>query len=207
MNSLLRFFFKPPQGPASILLIRIAVGLIFLTQGILKYIDPNMGVVRFTRIGFPHAYFTAHFVGTFEVMCGLLVLLGLWTRAAAVPLLIVIMTAIATTKVPELLHANQGFWYMVSDARTDFAMLCSLFFLISAGGGTWSLDGRSALVASRRVPGGGALQPRLGEFGQDASGFRNRARRFCPPNRLARTAAGGGRRSALGGVALAHAMS
>jgi putative oxidoreductase len=101
-----------------------------------------MGVVRFTRIGFPHPYFTAHFVGTFEIVCGLLLLLGLWTRAAAVPLLIVILTAIATTKIPELSRASQGGWYMVSDARTDFAMLCSLVFLILAGGGAWSLDAR-----------------------------------------------------------------
>jgi len=142
MNSLLRFFFISPQGPASILLIRLAVGLIFFTQGILKYTDLNMGVARFTRIGFPHPYFTAHFVGTFEIACGVLVLLGLWTSASAVPLLIVIATAIATTRVPELFRAAQGFWYMVSDARTDFAMFCSLLFLISLGGGAWSLDAR-----------------------------------------------------------------
>ena len=142
MRSLFRFFFSSPQGPGSILFIRLAVGLIFFTQGILKYTDPKMGVERFTKIGFPHPYFTAHFVGTFEIVCGLLVLIGLWTRAAAIPLLIVISAAIATTKVPELFRLNQGFWYMVSDARTDFAMLCSLLFLISAGGGAWSLDAR-----------------------------------------------------------------
>jgi putative oxidoreductase len=140
MNSVLRYIFRPAQGSASILLIRLAVGLIFSTQGILKYIDPTMGVVRFTRIGFPHPYFTAHFVGTFEIACGFLVLIGLWTRAAAIPLLIVITIAIVTTKIPELSRANQGFWYMVSDARTDFAMLCSLVFLISVGSGAWSLD-------------------------------------------------------------------
>jgi putative oxidoreductase len=142
MNSLFRFFSAPPRGPASILLIRLAVGLVFSTQGILKYIDPNMGVVRFTRIGFPHPYFTAHFVGAFEIACGFLILLGLWTRLAAVPLFVVIATAIAATKVPELFRASQGLWYMVSDARTDFAMFCSLLFLISAGGGAWSLDAR-----------------------------------------------------------------
>jgi len=139
MNSILRFLFKPAPGSASIVLIRLAVGLIFLTQGILKYTDRNMGVVRFTRIGFPHPYFTAHFVGTFEIACGFLLLIGIWTRAAAVPLLIVISTAIVTTKLPELSRANQGFWFMVSDARTDFAMFCSLLFLLSVGGGDWSI--------------------------------------------------------------------
>lgn len=140
MNTILQFFLGNTAGPRTVVLIRIAVGLIFFTQGILKYIDPNMGVVRFTRIGFPHPYFTAHFVGTFEILCGLLLLLGLWTRLVCIPLLIVITTAIATTKVPELFRANQGFWYMVSDARTDFAMFCCLVFLISIGGGNWSLD-------------------------------------------------------------------
>jgi putative oxidoreductase len=142
MNSFFRFFSNPTAGPASIILIRLAVGMIFFTQGILKYIDPNMGVVRFTKIGFPHPYFTAHFVGTFEIVCGFLILLGLWTRLAAFPLLVVICTAIVSTKNPELFRANQGFWYMVSDMRTDFAMLCSLLFLISIGGGAWSLDAK-----------------------------------------------------------------
>ena len=144
MNTILQFLLKSTEAPRSVLLVRIAVGLIFFTQGILKYIDPNMGVVRFTRIGFPHPYFTAHFVGTFEVFCGLLLLLGLRTRLVSIPLLIVITTAIATTKVSELFRANQGFWYMVSDARTDFAMFCCLVFLISVGGGSWSLDARLA---------------------------------------------------------------
>jgi putative oxidoreductase len=144
MNPVPRGSSNPTQAPASVLLIRLAVGFIFSTQGILKYTDPNMGVVRFARIGFPHPYFTAHFVGAFEVVCGFLVLLGLWTRVASVPLLIVILTALATTKIPELFHAHQGFWYTVSDARTDFAMLCSLLFLISAGGGAWSWDARNS---------------------------------------------------------------
>lgn len=113
--------------------IRLAVGLIFLTQGILKYTDAHMGVERFTRIGFSHPAFTAHFVGAFEIACGLLILAGIFTRLAAIPLLIIICTAIATTKIPELKHAGQGFWYMVSDARTDFAMLMCLLFLIVSG--------------------------------------------------------------------------
>ena len=144
MNTILRFLLEPTRGPRSVLLVRIAVGLIFVTQGILKYTDPNMGVVRFTRIGFAHPYFTAHFVGTFEILCGVLVVIGLWTRLASIALLVVITTAIAATKIPELFRSNQGFWYMVSDARTDFAMLCCLIFLISVGGGLWSIDAEGA---------------------------------------------------------------
>jgi len=142
MSSFFRFLLQPAAGSASLLLIRLAVGLIFFSQGILKFTDPNMGVARFMRIGFSHPNFTAHFVGSFEIVCGALVLLGLWTRLSSIPLLIVICTAIATTKLPELARPNQGFWFMVSDARTDFAMFCSLLFLILEGGGAWSLDAR-----------------------------------------------------------------
>jgi len=149
MKPILQFLRGPSEGPRSIVLVRIAVGPIFFTQGILKYIDPNLGVVRFSRIGFPNPYFTAHFVGTFEILCGFLLLLGLWTRLVSIPLLIVITTAIATTKIPELFRANQGFWYMVSDARTDFAMFCCLIFLISVGGGSWSVDATRARHRSR----------------------------------------------------------
>jgi putative oxidoreductase len=141
MKRFLRFLFGPSQGPASLLMIRLPVGLIFFTQGILKYTDRNLGIVRFARIGFPHPGFVAHFVGAFEIVCGLLVLAGLWTRAASLPLFAIISTAIITTKLPELARPGQGFWFMVSDARTDFAMFCSLIFLLIVGGGSWSLDG------------------------------------------------------------------
>jgi putative oxidoreductase len=129
---------RPACQSRAIFFVRLAVGLIFFTQGLLKYIDPNLGVNRFTKIGFAHP--TAHFVGVFEIVCGTLVLVGLVTRIAVIPLLVVICTAIGTTKLPELFRPGQGFWFMVSDARTDFSMLMSLLFLLIAGAGAWSID-------------------------------------------------------------------
>ena len=79
-------------------------------------------------------------MGVFEIVCGFLVLIGLFTRLASVPLLAIISTAIATTKIPELSRPGQGFWFMVSDARTDFAMACCLIFLIISGPGLLSID-------------------------------------------------------------------
>jgi putative oxidoreductase len=141
MSKLIRFFVAGPDIPSrATLLVRIAVGMIFASQGFLMYTDTKMGVERFAKIGFPHPWFTAHFVGAFEMICGSLVLVGLLTRLASVPLLIVISTAIATTKIPELFRPNQGFWFMVSDGRTDFAMFCCLLFLIASGGGMVAVD-------------------------------------------------------------------
>jgi putative oxidoreductase len=134
-------------APPATVLIRLAVGIIFFTQGILKFIDPAWGVLRFAKIGFPYPDFTAHFVGTFEIVCGLLVTIGILTRLASVPLLIVNLTAIATTKIPELFRPEQGFWFMVSDARTDFAMLMGLLFLLIEGAGSLSIDKRMTPAA------------------------------------------------------------
>jgi putative oxidoreductase len=135
-----------------VVFVRLATGVIFFTQGILKYIDPHMGVLRFTRIGFPYPDFTAHMVGTFEIACGFLVLIGLFARLASVALLVIILTAIAKTKIPELWHPDQGSWFMVSDARTDFAMTMSLLFLIGVGAGAWSPDARRGNKSSCDEP-------------------------------------------------------
>ena len=128
------------SAPRSAILIRFAVGLIFFTQGILKFTDPQWGVLRFAKIGFPYPDFTAHFVGTFEILCGFLIVLGLLTRLASVPLLIINLAAIATTKIPELFRPEQGVWFMVTDGRTDFAMFMGILFLILVGAGPWAMD-------------------------------------------------------------------
>lgn len=121
------------------LLCRIAVGLIFLSEGIQKYLFPeNLGVGRFLKIGFSNPAFWAYLTGTFEIVCGILILLGLLTRLASIPLLIIMIVAFITTKYPELIE--KGFWFMVHDYRTDFAMTLLLIYLLIYGGGNYSLD-------------------------------------------------------------------
>src|SRR3712207_5149422 len=102
--------------------IRLAVGCIFLSEGIQKFLFPNeLGSGRFAKIGIPAPEFLGPFVGTFEVVSGVLVLIGLFTRAAAVPLLIIMLVALTTTKLAQL--PEVGFWETAHGARTDFAML------------------------------------------------------------------------------------
>lgn len=127
------------KAPAAVVLIRLLVGSVFLSEGIQKFLFPAaLGVGRFAKIGLPHAHLLAPFVGGVEVVCGALVLLGLFTRLAAVPLLAVISVAIWTTKIP-LLH--QGLWAAAHEARADWAMLLGLLFLLIVGAGSVSVDG------------------------------------------------------------------
>jgi len=120
------------------LLCRLAVGLIFLSEGIQKYLFEDVGSGRFAKIGFSNPSFWAHFTGTFEIVCGILLLIGLLARLAAIPLLIIMIVAFITTKYPILV--DKGFWSMAHEYRTDFAMTLLLIFLLIYGGGNYSMD-------------------------------------------------------------------
>jgi len=125
----------------STILVRLVVGLIFLTEGIQKYLFPELlGTGRFVKIGFSNPAFWAYFTGTFEIICGTLILLGLLTRLVSIPLLIIMMTAFVTTKWPILM--DKGIWAMVHEYRTDFAMTILLIYLLIYGGGRWSMDSK-----------------------------------------------------------------
>ena len=127
------------SAPCATLLIRVAVGSVFLSEGIQKFLFPaQLGVGRFVKIGIPSPEIMAPFVGYVEIICGALLLVGLLARLAAVPLIIDMIVAIATTKV--LILLKEGFWAMAHEARTDFAMLLGCLFLLIVGGGQWSVD-------------------------------------------------------------------
>jgi uncharacterized membrane protein YphA (DoxX/SURF4 family) len=122
-----------------VLVARITVGLIFLTEGIQKFLFPViLGEGRFEKIGFSNPEFWAPFTGTFEITCGILILIGFLSRFASIPLIIVMITAFITTKIPIL--TAHGFWNFAHEYRTDFCMTMLLAFILYFGGGHFSVD-------------------------------------------------------------------
>ena len=144
-----------PWAPGAVLLVRLAIAFVFITEGIQKFLSPDaLGVGRFAKIGIPSPEMMAPFVGVVEIVAGSLVLIGLATRLGAFALLVDMIVAIISTKVPILLGygfwvfagptARPGFWSMAHEARTDLAMLLGCAFLLAVGPGTVSVTHRLA---------------------------------------------------------------
>jgi putative oxidoreductase len=140
----------------AVILIRLIVGGVFFSEGVQKFLFPgDLGVGRFIKIGIPSPEIMAPFVGMVEIVGGVLLLAGFLTRLAAIPLIINMLVAIATTKIP-ILHKS-GLWAMAHEARVDYAMLLGCIFLLIAGAGTWSLD--AWLPRSSKHPATKTLHP------------------------------------------------
>ena len=151
MSSLMQRL-TPSKAPAATLLIRILVGSVFLSEGVQKFLYPAaLGTGRFAKIGIPWPETMGPFVGAIEIAGGLMLLLGFFTRPAALVLLVNISVAIVSTKIPILLgHGfwlfsrpdlkRYGFWSMAHEARTDFSMFLCLLFLLIVGAGSLSMD-------------------------------------------------------------------
>jgi uncharacterized membrane protein YphA (DoxX/SURF4 family) len=146
-------------APRATVLVRLLVGVVFASEGIQKFIYPDaLGAGRFAKIGIPTPQVMGPFVGIVEVLCGLLILAGLLTRVATIPLIIDMLVALASTKVPILIGhgylsfanpstSQTGFWSMLHEARTDISMLLGSIFLLLVGAGGWSAD----MVIRRRL--------------------------------------------------------
>jgi uncharacterized membrane protein YphA (DoxX/SURF4 family) len=134
------------------ILIRLMVGVVFLSEGIQKFLYPAArGVGRFEKMGFPNPEFWGNFVGVFEIVGGAFLLMGLLTRVAALAMLVNMTVAIVVTKIPIAFGESfgpfvlrdldsYGFWPMLHEMRTDFAMWLGSLFLFIKGGGIWSVD-------------------------------------------------------------------
>jgi uncharacterized membrane protein YphA (DoxX/SURF4 family) len=140
----------PLAGPAATVLLRCMAGGVFLSEGILKFLYPSLGVVRFTKLGFPLPLATASFVGGLEIVGGLLLMAGLFTRLVAIPFIAEMVVAMLSTKISLYLGTSPlapppsppriGFWAVMHESRSEYAQLLTVSFLMLTGPGKWSLD-------------------------------------------------------------------
>lgn len=121
------------------ILIRVIVALVFITEGVLKFAFPGeLGSGRLERIGFPFPHVLSPLVGLGEIAAGAAVLANFYAGDAAILLLAIILAAIVSTKIPILLGhsfgpftlqkniSHFGILGFLHEARTDLAMLFSL---------------------------------------------------------------------------------
>ena len=166
-----QWLFRPGGGsaPAATILIRLAVGGVFFASGLIKFLYGNQGAGRFAKLGIPAPELMANLVGVVEIAGGLLLAVGLATRLAAIPLLIDMLVAIGTSKLPILFGPGPepvaaapkvGLWAFVYQARLDSTMLLGCLFLFAVGAGAWSLD--AWRTASARKWSQGLRQGHLG---------------------------------------------
>src|SRR5689334_9892010 len=158
MNKLTNWLLNPPvDGPRAILLIRLMAGAVFFWEGVMKFVFANQGVGRFTKLGFPAPHFTATADGWFEIVGGLLLVTGFLTRWVAVPFIVEMLVAMASTKIPMFLGTSPlplppvppqiGFWAVLHEIRSEYAQLLNCAFQLVVGPGPLSVD---ALLQKRR---------------------------------------------------------
>jgi uncharacterized membrane protein YphA (DoxX/SURF4 family) len=151
MKKLINWFANPPvTGPSTILFIRLMTGGVFFWEGLLKFAYPNQGVGRFTKLGFPFPEFTAHFVATGEIIGGIFILFGIFTRFTAFYFIIQMAVAILSTKISLYLGTSPlplppappkfGFWAVLHEIRSDYAQILTSIFLMIEGPGKRSIE-------------------------------------------------------------------
>lgn len=151
MKKIIHWFLHPPiTGQSSILIIRLMAGTVFFWEGILKFVYVNQGVGRFTKLGFPFPETTAHFIATGEIIGGLLLIFGLFTRVTAFYFIVQMVVAVLSTKIDLYFGRSplpmppappkMGFWAVLHEIRSDYAQILTCLFLFIEGPGRRSLD-------------------------------------------------------------------
>jgi putative oxidoreductase len=151
MKKVINWFLNSPvTGQSAILIIRLMAGTVFFWEGILKFVYPNQGVGRFTKLGFLFPETTAHFVATGEIIGGLLLIFGLFTRITAFYFVVQMIVAVLSTKIDLYLGTSPlplppappkiGIWAVLHEVRSDYAQILTCLFLIIEGAGRRSLD-------------------------------------------------------------------
>ena len=151
MKKLINWLLHPPvTGDSTILIIRLMAGTVFFWEGILKFVYVNQGVGRFTKLGFAFPETTAHIIATGEIIGGLLLIFGLFTRITAFYFIIQMIVAVLSTKIDLFLGTSplplppappkMGIWAVLHEIRSDYAQILTCLFLLMAGPGRMSLD-------------------------------------------------------------------
>lgn len=116
------------------LLSRAILGFIFVQSGWGKFQHLDRVVEFFSSLGIPAAKLQAPFVAGVELVCGGLVLLGLATRVASVPLIGTMVVAIITAKWNDVHEVADLF------GMSEFLYIVLLLWLILKGAGLLSVD-------------------------------------------------------------------
>jgi putative oxidoreductase len=128
------------------LLTRLTVGVVFMQSGWGKLHSLDKVTGFFTSLGLPAPAFQAQFVSLTEFVGGALVLVGLLSRFAAVPLMVTMVVAIVTAKVDELKSFGDLFGF------TEYCYLVLLAWIAVRGGGAVSLDTLAARALKLAAP-------------------------------------------------------
>jgi putative oxidoreductase len=121
----------------ALLLARLSVGFLFMSTGWGKVHDLPKVISFFVSLGIPAPAFNAVLVSYSELICGSLLVIGLLTRLATIPLLVSMVVAILTAKRSELHWATLPFDLAGFD---EFTYLCMLVVIAVFGPGVASLD-------------------------------------------------------------------
>src|ERR1700742_3539383 len=151
------------RASSAVVLIRFYVGLIFVGEGVLKFLreDP-LGPGRFIKAGIPGGEALAYLDGVFEIGCGLLILAGLLTRLATIPMIVDMVGALTITKVPLLwgnapLYPQEGsIGGLFHEGRREIGCFAPSFFPPIVGAASLSLDARFGPSEPAPTPAGAA---------------------------------------------------
>ncbi len=135
------------------LVARLTIGWIFLQSGWGKLTNLPKVVAYFTSLGIPAPQFQAPLAATAEFACGALILIGLFTRVASLPLVATMLVAILTAKKEDIHELSDLF------ATAEYLYIALLLWLGAYGAGPISLD---AVFARRLEKGERPLPGRAG---------------------------------------------
>ena len=162
MNTYVNKLLNPPAtAPKATIIVRLMTGNVFFWEGILKFVYPNQGIGRFTKLGIPLPELAATFIAVLEIIGGLCIIFGYLTRVFSLLFVMEMIVAILSTKIGILLGTSPlplppsppqvGIWAVLHEIRTDFAQLMTSIFLLIVGPGPLSLDAKRRLDPDRRI--------------------------------------------------------